>query len=92
MDWDLKHEKHLAFYLNLEEEGNHVKVLDSRPEIYDDLIPIWQAFKTIQKVEGCNIQEIKAYLDLIEITDLEEKKEYLFYISNLIEKRLCYGN
>lgn len=92
MDWNLKHGRHLKFYLDLEKEGKNVKALDSRPEIYEDLIPVWEAFKVLSKTQGQNIQEIKTYLELMEITDNEEKEDYFFYLTNLIEKRIEHGS
>ena len=69
MDWEYKHGKHFEWYLQLEREGVKVKALDSRPEIEIELAGIWQAFLNLARPEGISFTEVKAYLELMEITD-----------------------
>ncbi len=62
----LKHGKNYEWYLQLQAEGKSIPALDSKPELYTDLIPIWNAFITVSQTE-VTLREIQAYLELYEI-------------------------
>jgi len=64
--------------------------LDEEVELYKDSIPYWQAFSVLSgsrpvgmSVGAILLSEIKCYLELMEIWDLEERLTYLRMIKAL---------
>lgn len=61
--------------------GKETPVLDAKPELYADLIPIWNAFNELSAgrhvgmggVSGLAASDVAAWLDLAGIEDLETR-------------------
>jgi len=73
-----------------------VPALESKPEAFVDLRGYWQAFQVLNNsrqlafgdIGAIPLSEIKAYFDLVGITELNEKEEYLYFIQLLDIKYL----
>lgn len=71
----------------MEAKGEHMKPLDDKPALYQDLIPDWQAFSVLSSsrqmgfsVGPIPLSEIAAYMEINQIKDYEERKLLLHRI------------
>lgn len=60
------------------EKGKRVPALENRPELFDDLVPVWQAFNQLHSgrqsgfgISPLRTSDILAYLKFRKIEDLE---------------------
>ena len=79
MEWG-PHEAELERYRRA---GIRVAALESKPDLYDDLRPLWQAFWQLSRCRPSGwgpsaipVSEIVAYLDLRHITDPDTRVEW----------------
>jgi hypothetical protein len=64
-------------------QGKRTPAWDNKPELYEDLIPVWNAFaffqkrrEAIGKIDQLSLMEIYAWLDNHGIEDYEERIEW----------------
>ncbi len=76
--------------MQLEEDGTRVPILEEEPEIFPDLIPIWNAFMILSRSRqsGFGIgyipyQEIIAYLNENDIFEKIYRDEWIRWIQYL---------
>lgn len=75
----------------MEQEGTHIPLLDTRPDLYPDLIKYFEAFNALSSSRTTSfsgaghipISEIRSYLDEMNTMDFEERQEYIHWIQTL---------
>jgi len=74
----------LSWFLQLAAEGKITPALEKKPALYPDLVPDYKAFiilsasRRIGMVEGpIPISDIKAYCEMFDITDYDQKRQFL---------------
>jgi len=81
----------LSWFEQLEREGRHIPLMDTRPELYPDLTKYFEAFNAVSSSRSTTfsgpgyipISEIRQYLDEMQIFDFEERQEYIQWIQVL---------
>jgi hypothetical protein len=75
----------------LESKGRVVAALDARPEIFEDLLPAWEAFSVLHAARGngysgpqaITIADYVAYVQLVEVESLDDQLEMLRLVQAL---------
>ena len=82
MEWTGKSESLNKLAELRAKKGLSTPAIDDRPEIYEDLIEAWQAFQELNQSRQVGlsanpilVSEIKAWLELHNINDLDERLE-----------------
>lgn len=73
-------------------ENREVSALRDKPELYDDLIPVWNAFNdlSLSRTVGFNVDSIQpqAIVAWMELNEIEDRKEMYQLIMELDRKFL----
>jgi len=86
----LQYSNKIDWFYNLEKEGNHIKALDEKPKLYEDLESVFEAFKILSStrpvgmsIGAIPLTEISAYMKMFGIDGYQEKKRFLKQIQIL---------
>ena len=95
----MQHGKNLEWYEQAEAEGERVKPLENKPELYSDLKLDFDAFNILSTSRPVGfsygaipISEILAYCNMFGIDDYEERKEFIKRIKILDRAYLNFHN
>ena len=76
------------------EEGKPTPALENRPELYPDLVPVWEAFVLLSPSRNVGwgagaipLSEVRAYCEMFEIPP-EDREELLYLLRALDEEYL----
>jgi len=68
-------------------EGKPTPAMDNRPELYEDLQDVWLAFSELNQGRSygfgpnpISMRDIQAWLAMSDITDADEKMDFLYLI------------
>lgn len=79
----------MEWFEKLEQEGTHIPLLDTRPELYPDLIKYFEAFNALSSSRATSFSgaghiprsEARSYIiEELRILDFEEQQEFLHWI------------